>query len=123
MLFVLWFAPRLRLTPFALGLSPATPSVRLAWLWLLQVVSLTFVICKISSYIMRSTLTVSLPAKLRREMERAAASEHRNASEFVRDAIRTKLWQKSLDDSRDVLVPAARARGLYTDEDVFRAVS
>ncbi|MFM8720082.1 MAG: ribbon-helix-helix domain-containing protein [Chthoniobacterales bacterium] len=84
---------------------------------------MTFVICKISSYSMRSTLTVSLPAKLRREMERAAASEHRNASEFVRDAIRTKLWQKSLDDSRDVLVPAARARGIYTDEDVFRAVS
>ena len=72
---------------------------------------------------MRSTLTVSLPAKLRREMERAAASEHRNASEFVRDAIRTKLWQKALDDSRDVLVPAARSRGIYTDEDVFRAIS
>jgi metal-responsive CopG/Arc/MetJ family transcriptional regulator len=72
---------------------------------------------------MRSTLTVSLPATLRREMERAAASEHRNASEFVRDAIRTKLWQKALDDSREVLVPAARARGIYTDEDVFRAFS
>ena len=84
---------------------------------------LTLIACKIFSYSMRSTLTVSLPATLRREMERAAASEHRNASEFVRDAIRTKLWQKALDDSRDVLVPAARARGIYTDEDVFRAVS
>ena len=79
--------------------------------------------CKISSYSMRSTLTVSLPAKLRREMERAAASEHRNASEFVRDAIRSKLWRKALDDSREVLVPAARARGIYTDEDVFRSIS
>jgi Arc/MetJ-type ribon-helix-helix transcriptional regulator len=56
-------------------------------------------------------------------MERAAASEHRNASEFVRDAIRSKLWRKALDDSREVLVPAARARGIYTDEDVFRSIS
>ena len=72
---------------------------------------------------MRSTLTISLPAKLRREMEKAAASEHRNASEFVRDAIRSKLWQKAIDDSREILVPAARARGSYTDEDVFRVVS
>ena len=72
---------------------------------------------------MKSTLTISLPAKLRREMEKAAASEQRNTSQFVREAIRSKLWQKAIDDSREILVPAARARGIYTDEDVFRVVS
>lgn len=64
-----------------------------------------------------------MPAKMRKAMEAAALSEDRTASEFVRDAIRSKLWQKSLDDTRERLVPAARAQGIFTDEDVFRTVS
>ena len=72
---------------------------------------------------MRATLTVSLPTKLRREVARAAKQQHVSASEYIRDALKQKLWLDAFDDARRTLVPKARAAGIYTDEDVFNVVS
>ncbi len=72
---------------------------------------------------MRETLTVSLPREMRLEVARAAKKQKLTASEYVRDAVRRKLWLDAFDETRRALLPKARARGIYTDEDVFDIVS
>ena len=79
--------------------------------------------CNKVSYSMRSTLTVSLPPKMRGEVTRAAKGLGISESDFVRRAIQEQLWQESVEASRRILVPKARAKGIYTDEDVFDIVS
>ena len=72
---------------------------------------------------MRETITVSLPGEMRREVARAAKKQRLTASEYVRDAVRRKLWLDAFDETRRALLPKARAMGIYTDEDVFQIVS
>ena len=72
---------------------------------------------------MRTTLTVSLPRKMRREIGQSARALHLTESEFVRRALQDRLWEEAFEASRRKLVPLARAQGIYTDEDVFRLVS
>jgi len=75
------------------------------------------------SYTMRTTLTISLPPETRKEIARAARSRKLSESEFVRRALQTQLWNDAFEESRRKLIPKARARGVYTDEDVFKLVS
>ena len=72
---------------------------------------------------MRTTLTVSLPKKMRQEIGQSARALHLTESEFVRRALQDRLWEEAFEASRRKLVPLARAQGIYTDEDVFRLVS
>ena len=72
---------------------------------------------------MRETMTISLPGKTKRLVERAARESGLTTSEFVRQAIFHELWKDAIGDSRRRAVPAARDRGIYTDEDVFRLIS
>jgi hypothetical protein len=72
---------------------------------------------------MRETLTVSLPGKTKRLVERAADESGLTTSEYVRVAIFRKLWQDAAAESRRLGVPRARAKGVFTDEDVFRLIS
>ena len=72
---------------------------------------------------MRTTLTISLPKALRRDVSRAAKSLGLSESEFVRRAVQQQLWDEAFEASRRALVPKARAKGIYTDEDVFNALS
>ena len=72
---------------------------------------------------MRETLTISLPSEMRRELARAAKKQKLTASEYIRDAVRRKLWLDAFDETRRALIPKARALGIYTDEDVFKLVS
>jgi metal-responsive CopG/Arc/MetJ family transcriptional regulator len=72
---------------------------------------------------MRTTLTVSLPQALRSSIARAAKGLGLTESEFVRRAVQQQLWDEAFESSRRILTPAARAMGLYTDEDLFKIVS
>lgn len=72
---------------------------------------------------MRETLTVSLPERTKRLVERAASESGMTTSEYVRLAIFHELWRDAARDSRRVAVPPARSKGVYTDEDVFRLIS
>ena len=72
---------------------------------------------------MRETLTISLPKRLRRDLERMARAEGVTSSEYVRRAIKADLFRRALRAARRELVPQARDRGIYTDEDVFKIVS
>jgi len=72
---------------------------------------------------MRATLTVSLPGNSKRLIERAARETGLTTSEYVRLAIFRKLWQDATQESRRLAVPRARAKGIFTDEEVFRLIS
>lgn len=72
---------------------------------------------------MRESLTVSLPPRTKKLIERAASESGLTTSEYVRLAIFRKLWQDAAAESRRVAVPRARKRGVFSDEDVFRLIS
>jgi len=72
---------------------------------------------------MRTTLTISLPPALRKNVSRAAKANHITESEFVRNAVKRQLWMEAFEETRRKLVPKARAMGIYTDEDVFKIIS
>jgi len=78
--------------------------------------------CVTVSYTMRTTLTVSLPQPLRRNVARAAKGLGLSESEFVRRAVQQQLWDEAFEASRRMIVPAARAKGVYTDEAVFKII-
>ena len=79
--------------------------------------------CLTLSYIMRTTMTISLPPAMRRSVSRTAREQGLSESEFVRRAVQRQLWADAFEATRRKLVPLARAKGIYSDEDVFKIVS
>jgi len=72
---------------------------------------------------MREALTVSLPANTKGIVERLARAEGLTTSEYVRRAIFRQIWCDAAEESQRSALPAARERGVFTDEDVFRLIS
>lgn len=72
---------------------------------------------------MRKSVTISLPAKLTRELDRIARAEGTSRSEVVRDALMRQFALREFRKLQARLVPRARAAGIVTDEDAARAVS
>ena len=70
-----------------------------------------------------SNLTVRIPEKLRRQLKRLGRRQQRPVSELVRDSLRRYVAEEELRQIRQRLRPYAEAKGLLTDEDVFKAVS
>jgi len=68
-------------------------------------------------------MTISLPPGLRRNVSRIAQSAGLTESEFIRRAVARQLWAEAFEETRRRLLPKARVRGVYTDEDVFKLVS
>lgn len=72
---------------------------------------------------MRESVTVSLPAWLKKKLDRAAKKEHVSRSDIVREALRQYFALQDFRRIRSKAVPEAEARGIFTDEDVFKEVS
>jgi Arc/MetJ-type ribon-helix-helix transcriptional regulator len=72
---------------------------------------------------MRATLTVSLPPALRKNVSRSARDQGLSESEFVRRAVQRQLWADAFDQTRRKLLPRARAKRIYSDDDVFKMIS
>ena len=70
-----------------------------------------------------STVTIRLDAKIQRELDRLCRQLGRSRSDIVRDAVRRQIALLRFERSRRSLLPLAEARGIITDEDVFRIVS
>ena len=68
-------------------------------------------------------LTIRLPKGTRRKLERRAKAENLTVSQYVRRALEAEQLAGALEAARADLVPRARAKGIYTDEDVFKLVS
>ena len=72
---------------------------------------------------MRESISISLPADLKNELDQATAAEGISRSDLVRDALRSYLLARRFRLLRAAMVPYAEAQGVFTDEDVFRLVS
>jgi predicted transcriptional regulator len=72
---------------------------------------------------MRDTLTVSLPKSVRTRLDKLVTKEHISRSEVVQEALLQYLARREFRKIRAQAIPEAEARGLFTDEDVFREIS
>ena len=78
--------------------------------------------CSTMSY-MNGTLSIRIDPGLRRNLRRAARRQKRKESDLAREAIRRYLAVDEFRRLRAATVPLAEARGILTDEDVFRLIS
>jgi metal-responsive CopG/Arc/MetJ family transcriptional regulator len=72
---------------------------------------------------MTDTITIRLPEKLQKELESVVKAEKTSKSEIIRDAVARYLAVKRFQQLRNQVLPFAEARGLLTDEDIFKTVS
>jgi hypothetical protein len=72
---------------------------------------------------MKETITVRLDREVGRLLERVVKLSGRSQSDIVRDALRRQLAIDLFEQMRRRVAPFAEARGLLTDEDVFKIVS
>ena len=67
---------------------------------------------------MRTAVTVSIPEDLNQELTRFVKKRRSNRSAVIKMALQDYLFKNQFLEVRDRLVPKARAKGIYTDEDV-----
>lgn len=72
---------------------------------------------------MRESISISLPAELKDELDQAMAAEGVSRSDLVREALRAYLFARRFRTLRAAMLPYAEARGVFTDEDVFHLLS
>jgi len=72
---------------------------------------------------MRSTLTISLPANVRKQLDNVSRSECVSRSDIVRESIRDYLFVRQFRALRKGMVLKAGRRGIHTDQDVFDRLS
>jgi Arc/MetJ-type ribon-helix-helix transcriptional regulator len=69
-----------------------------------------------------ATITLRLPDSMDKELERQSAAAGLSKSDLAREALSRYLSVGEFRKLRRKLVPLARARGIHTDEDVFRVL-
>ncbi len=72
---------------------------------------------------MRRVLSISLPEKVAKELDRYARSRGRNKSDVVKESISLYLWESRFAEARKSLGARAKKKGMVTDEDLFKEVS
>ena len=72
---------------------------------------------------MRSVLSVSLSKKLAAELDVFSKETGRNKSDIVKESLAEFLWESRFLRIRKRLKSKAKASGLVTDDDVFKALS
>jgi metal-responsive CopG/Arc/MetJ family transcriptional regulator len=72
---------------------------------------------------MRESISISLPEDLKTELDRLTEAEGVSRSDLVREALRDYLFVRRFRALRQELLPYAEAQGLFTDQDVFNAIS
>lgn len=72
---------------------------------------------------MRTVLSVSLPEKVAAELETVARATGRNKSDIVKESLGLFLWETKLRTIKRKLSAKAKAAGVITEDDVFKAVS
>ncbi len=72
---------------------------------------------------MRDTITISIPKKFKRQIDRIVHQEGISRSEIVRESLAEYLWEHQYEGLRARMVKKAAKMGVYTDEDVFKIVS
>lgn len=70
-----------------------------------------------------STLTIRLDPVTERLLRSVAKRSGRTRSDIARDALKRQMAVLQFEDARRRVMPLAEARGLLTDEDIFKAIS
>jgi hypothetical protein len=68
-------------------------------------------------------MTITLPPDLADELARAERADGLSAQEIMLRAVRDYLWRRRFRKLADRLSAEAEAKGIQSDEDVFRRVS
>jgi len=72
---------------------------------------------------MREIISVSLTKDLKKKLEELSKSLQNSKSEIVKQALRQFFAKEEFKNLRGKMIPEAKKRGIYTDEDVFEKVS
>jgi len=72
---------------------------------------------------MREVISVSLTKDLKEKLEKLSKSLENSKSEIVKQALRQFFAKEEFKNLRDKMIPEAKKRGIYTDEDVFEKIS
>lgn len=72
---------------------------------------------------MRTVLSVSLPEDMAAKLDTFARETGRNKSDIVKESLGLFLWEARFRNIRKELAPSAKAAGIVSEEDVFKAVS
>ena len=70
-----------------------------------------------------TTLTIRLSEALKTELNNISREENRTVSEIVRESLRRFVILERFRSVRKRVLPFTEAQGLFTDEDVFKAMS
>jgi metal-responsive CopG/Arc/MetJ family transcriptional regulator len=72
---------------------------------------------------MRNTITISVPEQMKSELDDISKAEGVSRSDVVRESIRDYIFVRRFRGLRSGMVQKAAAQGVFTDEDVFEAMS
>ena len=72
---------------------------------------------------METTLSIRLDNELYTLLDQMAKRTGRPKSELVREAIRKQMSIESFQQIRNRILPFAEAKGLLTDEDIWKEIS
>ena len=70
-----------------------------------------------------SSLTIRIPEKLRRQLNKLSKEKQQPVSDLVRDSLRRYVAIERFRELRKQTMPFAEAQRYLTDEDVFRDIS
>ena len=72
---------------------------------------------------MRTTVTLSIPKEMKEELDRVVKEEGVSRSELLRESLRDRLFVRRFRQLRKKAMKRARAKGIFTDQDVFDRIS
>jgi metal-responsive CopG/Arc/MetJ family transcriptional regulator len=72
---------------------------------------------------MRTVLSVSLPEKMAKELNAFAKNMGRNKSDILKESLGLYLWEAKLRKAQKMFFQKAKARGIITEEDMFKEIS
>ncbi len=72
---------------------------------------------------MRETLTISLPDKMKKEIDQLTKEEGITRSDLIRESLNDYLYFRKLNKLRNKLIIKALSNKVFTEDDVFNRVS
>ena len=72
---------------------------------------------------MRESISISLPGPIKQKLDKLSKMKHCDRSSIVQEALSQFLARQEFRRLRDMMVPKAKKKDIYTDEDVFGKVS
>lgn len=70
-----------------------------------------------------SSITIRIPDRLRRQLEKLSRQRQQPLSDVVRESLHRYVAVERFQALRKATLPLAEAQGFLTDDDVFKAVS